>query len=123
MEELTATNFIEEIINDELSSGKVSSVQTRFPPEPNGYLHIGHAKSLCINFGTAEKYGGKCNLFFDDTNPSKEKTEYVEAIKKDIEWLGFNWKEIHYASDFFDDIYSLAVKLIEDGKAFVCDMT
>lgn len=119
----SAVNFIEEIINEELSSGKVSCVHTRFPPEPNGYLHIGHAKSLCINFGTAQKYGGLCNLFFDDTNPSKEKTEYVEAIKKDIEWLGFNWYEIHYASDFFDDIYRLAVKLIKDGKAFVCDMT
>ena len=118
-----ATNFIEEIINEELSSGKVETVHTRFPPEPNGYLHIGHAKSLCINFGTAQKYGGVCNLFFDDTNPSKEKTEYVEAIKKDIEWLGFHWYEIHYASDFFDVIYELAVKLIKDGKAFVCDLT
>lgn len=123
MEEKVATNFIEEIINEELSNGVVSCVHTRFPPEPNGYLHIGHAKSLCINFGTAQKYDGLCNLFFDDTNPSKEKTEYVEAIKKDIEWLGFKWYEIHYASDFFDDIYRLAVKLIEDGKAFVCDMT
>ncbi len=123
MEEVISTNFIEEIINEELNSGKVSCVHTRFPPEPNGYLHIGHAKSLCINFGTAKKYGGLCNLFFDDTNPSKEKTEYVEAIKKDIEWLGFKWYEIHYASDFFDDIYRLAVKLIKDGKAFVCDMT
>ncbi len=123
MEERIATNFIEEIINEELDSGKVSCVHTRFPPEPNGYLHIGHAKSLCINFGTAKKYDGLCNLFFDDTNPSKEKTEYVDAIKKDIEWLGFKWYEIHYASDFFDDIYRLAVKLIKDGKAFVCDMT
>lgn len=123
MEEKTAVNFIEDIINDELNSGKVSRVHTRFPPEPNGYLHVGHAKSLCINFGTAQKYNGLCNLFFDDTNPSKEKTEYVDAIKKDIEWLGFKWYEIHYASDFFDDIYRLAVKLIKDGKAFVCDMT
>ena len=118
-----AKNFIEDIINEELSEGKVTTVHTRFPPEPNGYLHIGHAKSLCLNFGTAEKYGGVCNLFFDDTNPSKEKTEYVDAIKKDIEWLGFKWYEIHYASDFFDTIYSLAVKLIKDGKAFVCDLT
>lgn len=123
MLENNSTNFIEEIINEELSSGKVTSVHTRFPPEPNGYLHIGHAKSLCINFGTAEKYNGLCNLFFDDTNPSKEKTEYVDAIKKDIEWLGFKWYEIHYASDFFDDIYNLAIKLIKDGKAFVCDLT
>ena len=120
---MEAKNFIEEIINDELESGKTTCVHTRFPPEPNGYLHIGHAKSLCLNFGTAEKYGGLCNLFFDDTNPSKEKTEYVEAIKKDIEWLGFKWYEIHYASDFFDVIYEKAVKLIKDGKAFVCDLS
>ncbi|MDD6927623.1 MAG: glutamine--tRNA ligase/YqeY domain fusion protein [bacterium] len=120
---IEAKNFIEDIINEELSEGKVTTVHTRFPPEPNGYLHIGHAKSLCLNFGTAEKFGGVCNLFFDDTNPSKEKTEYVDAIKKDIEWLGFKWYEIHYASDFFDTIYSLAVKLIKDGKAFVCDLT
>ncbi|MBR1891510.1 MAG: glutamine--tRNA ligase/YqeY domain fusion protein [Clostridia bacterium] len=120
---MEAKNFIEEIINQELAEGKVTTVHTRFPPEPNGYLHIGHAKSLCINFGTAQKYGGVCNLFFDDTNPSKEKTEYVEAIKKDIEWLGFSWYEIHYASDFFDQIYAFAVKLIKEGKAFVCDLT
>ena len=120
---MEAKNFIEEIINGELESGKTTCVHTRFPPEPNGYLHIGHAKSLCLNFGTAEKYGGLCNLFFDDTNPTKEKTEYVEAIKKDIEWLGFKWYEIHYASDFFDVIYEKAVKLIKDGKAFVCDLS
>ena len=120
---MEAKNFIEEIINGELESGKTTCVHTRFPPEPNGYLHIGHAKSLCLNFGTAEKYGGLCNLFFDDTNPSKEKTEYVEAIKKDIEWLGFKWYEMHYASDFFDVIYEKAVKLIKDVKAFVCDLS
>ncbi|MBP5177327.1 MAG: glutamine--tRNA ligase, partial [Clostridia bacterium] len=120
---MESNNFIEDIINEELAEGKVTTVHTRFPPEPNGYLHIGHAKSLCINFGTAQKYGGVCNLFFDDTNPSKEKTEYVDAIKKDIEWLGFHWYEVHYASDLFDVIYSLAVKLIKDGKAFVCDLT
>lgn len=120
---MEAKNFIEEIINGELESGKVTTVHTRFPPEPNGYLHIGHAKSLCLNFGTAQKYDGLCNLFFDDTNPSKEKTEYVEAIKVDIEWLGFKWYEIHYASDFFDVIYEKAVKLIKDGKAFVCDLS
>lgn len=118
-----AKNFIEDIINEELAEGKVTEVHTRFPPEPNGYLHIGHAKSLCLNFGTAKKYGGKCNLFFDDTNPSKEKTEFVDAIKQDIKWLGFEWFEIHYASDFFDTIYSLAIKLIKDGKAYVCDLT
>lgn len=120
---MEAKNFIEEIINEELESGKVQCVHTRFPPEPNGYLHIGHAKSLCLNFGTAKKYGGLCNLFFDDTNPSKEKTEYVNAIKADIEWLGFKWYEIHYASDFFDDIFNFAVKLIKDGKAYVCDLS
>ncbi len=120
---IESKNFIEEIINDELSSGKVNSVHTRFPPEPNGYLHIGHAKSLCLNFGTAKKYNGVCNLFFDDTNPSKEKTEYVNAIKEDIKWLGFDWFEMHYASDFFDEIYNLAIKLIKDGKAYVCDLS
>ena len=118
---MDANNFIEDIINEELAESKNTVVHTRFPPEPNGYLHVGHAKSLCLNFGTAEKYNGMCNLFFDDTNPSKEKTEYVEAIKADIEWLGFKWYEIHYASDFFDEIYNRAIKLIKDGKAFVCD--
>ena len=118
-----ARNFIEDIINEELAEGKVTEVHTRFPPEPNGYLHIGHAKSLCLNFGTAQKYNGKCNLFFDDTNPSKEKTEFVDAIKADIEWLGFKWYEIHYASDFFDTIFELAVKLIKEGKAYVCDLS
>ncbi len=118
-----ATNFIEQIINEELESKKVNSVYTRFPPEPNGYLHIGHAKSLCINFGVKEKYNGKCNLFFDDTNPSKEKTEFVEAIKADIKWLGFTWDKETYASDFFEKIYEFAIELIKKGKAFVCDMT
>ncbi len=120
---MESKNFIEDIINEELAEGVNDTVHTRFPPEPNGYLHIGHAKSLCLNFGTAKKYNGMCNLFFDDTNPSKEKTEYVEAIKKDIEWLGFKWHEIHYASDFFEEIYGFAVRLIKDGKAYVCDLT
>ena len=118
-----ANNFIEQIINDELSSGKVNCVQTRFPPEPNGYLHIGHAKSLCLNFGVKEKYNGKCNLFLDDTNPSKEKEEYEEAIKKDIAWLGFEYDKITHASDFYDKIYEFAEKEIMMGNAFVCDMT
>ena len=117
------TNFIEQIINEELESGKVSGVYTRFPPEPNGYLHIGHAKSMCINFGIKEKYHGKCNLFFDDTNPSKEKTEFVDAIRNDIRWLGFEWDKETYASDFFEQIYGYAVQLIREGKAFVCDMS
>ena len=117
-----ATNFIEQIINEGLESGAVKEVYTRFPPEPNGYLHIGHAKSLCLNFGIKEKYNGKCNLFFDDTNPSKEKTEYVNAIKEDIKWLGFSYDKETYASDFFEKIYEFAIELIKKGKAFVCDM-
>ncbi len=118
-----ANNFIEQIINEELSNGKVDGVYTRFPPEPNGYLHIGHAKSLCLNFGIKEKYNGKCNLFFDDTNPTKEKTEFVDAIKADIKWLGFTWDKETYASDYFEKIYEFAVELIKKGKAFVCDMS
>ncbi len=118
-----AANFIEQIIDEDLAAGKVSAIQTRFPPEPNGYLHIGHAKSMFVNFGTAEKYNGKCNLFFDDTNPSKEKTEFVEAIRADIRWLGYKWEKEVYASDFFDIIYEYAEKLITEGKAFVCDLS
>ncbi len=117
------TNFIEQIINEDLESGKVKEIQTRFPPEPNGYLHIGHVKSMLVNFGTAKKYGGKCNLFFDDTNPSKEKTEFVEAIKRDIHWLGYDWAKEVYASDFFDTIYAYAERLISEGKAFVDDLS
>ena len=118
-----ATNFIEQIIEEDLASGKIKAVQTRFPPEPNGYLHIGHAKSMYVNFGIAEKYGGKCNLFYDDTNPSKEKTEFVDAIKRDITWLGYHWAKEVYASDFFDTIYEFAEKLILEGKAFLCDLS
>ena len=118
-----ARNFIEQIIDEELESGKVSAVQTRFPPEPNGYLHIGHAKSLCLNFGVKEKYNGKCNLFLDDTNPSKEKEEYEEAIKKDIEWLGFSYDKITHASDYYEDIYNFAEQEIMLGNAFVCDLS
>ena len=116
-------NFIEEIIDDELASGKVSKIITRFPPEPNGYLHIGHAKALCINFGMKEKYQGECNLRFDDTNPAKEDVEYMESIKEDIKWLGFDWDRVLNASDYFDQMYECAVKLIKDGKAYVCDLT
>lgn len=118
-----AANFIEQIIDADLAAGKVTAVQTRFPPEPNGYLHIGHAKSMFVNFGTAEKYGGKCNLFFDDTNPSKEKTEFVDAIRRDILWLGYRWEKEVYASDFFENIYAYAERLIAEGKAFVCDLS
>ena len=114
-----ATNFIEQIVEDDLAAGKISAVQTRFPPEPNGYLHIGHAKAMFVDFGTAQKYGGKCNLFFDDTNPSKEKTEFVDAIRADIRWMGYEWAREVYASDFFDTIYEYAEKLILMGKAFV----
>ncbi len=125
MEEIVKSNsnFIHDIIDEELASGKNTRVQTRFPPEPNGYLHIGHAKAICIDFSTAEKYGGECNLRLDDSNPSKEDVEYVEAIKADIEWLGYKWNNVYYASDYFDFVYECAIKLIEKGKAFVCDLT
>ena len=116
-------NFIEDIIDGDLASGKVSEVYTRFPPEPNGYLHIGHAKSLCINFGIKAKYNGKCNLRFDDTNPSKEDVEYVESIKADIKWLGFEWDKLLFASDYFDVMFDCAVKLIKKGLAYVSDET
>lgn len=115
------TNFIEEIINKDLESGAVSEIITRFPPEPNGYLHIGHAKSLCINFGMKEEYNGKCNLRYDDTNPSKEDVEFVNSIKEDIAWLGFKWDKELYASDYFDRMYECAVGLIKKGLAYVCD--
>lgn len=117
-----ANNFIEQIIEKDISNG-VSPIQTRFPPEPNGYLHIGHAKAICIDFGTAQKYGGKCFLRYDDTNPSKEDVEYVDAIESDIKWLGFSWAKKVYASDYFDIMYKCAVELIEKGLAYVCDYT
>ncbi|MDD3831184.1 MAG: glutamine--tRNA ligase/YqeY domain fusion protein [Clostridia bacterium] len=116
-----ANNFIEQIIEKDIETGKVSSVQTRFPPEPNGYLHIGHAKSLCINFGIADKYNGKCYIRYDDTNPTKEDEEYVKAIEQDIQWLGFKWDGIRFASDYFDMMFDCAVELINKGLAFVCD--
>lgn len=117
------SNFIYDFIDKDLEEGVYSRVQTRFPPEPNGYLHIGHAKAICIDFGTAEKYGGKCNLRLDDTNPTKEDVEYVDAIKEDIEWLGFKWNNIYYASDYFDFIYECALKLIDKGLAYVDEST
>ncbi len=123
MEEINlSSNFIYDIIDEELESGVNTRVQTRFPPEPNGYLHIGHAKAICIDFMTAEKYNGICNLRLDDTNPSKEDVEYVDAIKEDIEWLGFKWENCLYASGYFDFIYECAIKLIKMGKAYVCDL-
>ena len=116
-------NFIEQAIESDLESGRFQNVNTRFPPEPNGYLHIGHAKSICLNFGLAKANRGSCNLRFDDTNPVKEDTEYVEAIMEDIQWLGFKWDSLHYASDYFDQLYSWAEKLIESGDAYVCDLS
>ena len=121
MSEEKSLNFIEEIIENDLNSGKYKFIITRFPPEPNGYLHIGHSKSICLNFGLSAKYGGKTNLRFDDTNPVTEDTEYVESIKDDIRWLGFNWSEELYASDYFDTLYEYAVKLINKGLAYVED--
>jgi len=120
----THTHFIHEIINGDLASGKHTTVITRFPPEPNGYLHIGHAKSICLNFGTAVKYGGRCHLRFDDTNPAKEEVEYVESIQEDIRWLGFDWGDhLYFASDYFQQLYDYALSLIKQGKAYVDDLT
>lgn len=119
----SASNFIHNIIDKDLESQKYGErVHTRFPPEPNGYLHIGHAKSICLNFSTAEKYHGKCNLRYDDTNPVKEDMEYVQAIEEDVRWLGFQWDERLWASDYFDKMYEFAIRLIKKGKAFVCDL-
>lgn len=117
------SNFIREAVEEDLRTGRFDHVQTRFPPEPNGYLHIGHAKALCIDFGIAEAFNGVCNLRFDDTNPVKEDTEYVDAIKEDIQWLGFQWGQELYASDYFDTLYDFAVELIKKGKAYVDDLT
>lgn len=116
-------NFIEEIIVNDLKNGVVESVITRFPPEPNGYLHIGHAKSICLNFGLAEQFGGRCNLRFDDTNPTKEEQEYVDSIMHDVKWLGFEWAELCYASDYFGRFHGWAIDLIESGKAYVDDQS
>lgn len=122
---ILSSNFIQTIINEDLKTGKYNGrVHTRFPPEPNGYLHIGHAKSICLNFGLALEYGGLCNLRFDDTNPSKEDVEYVESIKEDVRWLGFDWGDrMYYASDYFDQLYEYAVQLIKTGLAYVCDLS
>ena len=118
------SNFIRTIIENDLASGKCKKVVTRFPPEPNGYLHIGHAKSICLNFGLAREYGGVCHLRFDDTNPTKEDVEYVESIMEDVHWLGFDWQDnLFYASDYFDQLYDYAEMLIKDGKAYVCDLS
>src|SRR6188474_2181677 len=123
MTEEKSLNFLEEIVENDLKEGKYKSIITRFPPEPNGYLHLGHSKSICLNFGLATKYGGKTNLRFDDTNPVTEETEYVESIKEDIKWLGFNWSQELYASDYFEKLYEFAVLLINKGLAYVDDST
>ncbi|HYH55763.1 MAG TPA: glutamate--tRNA ligase family protein, partial [Anseongella sp.] len=122
MREERSNNFLEDIIEKDIAEGKYGGrVHTRFPPEPNGYLHIGHAKSICLNFGLAERYQGQCNLRFDDTNPLKEKADYVTSIKADIKWLGFEWSGEYYASDYFEQLYEYALKLIRDGNAYVDD--
>ena len=122
--ETISRNFIEQIIDKDIEEGKCETVCTRFPPEPNGYLHIGHAKSILLNYGLAQEYHGKFNMRFDDTNPTKEKVEFVESIKADIEWLGADWEDrLFFASDYFDQMYEAAVKLIKKGKAFVCDLS
>ena len=121
----TSVDFVRGIIADDNRSGKFGGrVVTRFPPEPNGYLHIGHAKSVCLNFGLAVEFGGVCHLRFDDTNPSREEVEYVNSIQEDVRWLGFDWGEnLFFASDYFGQLYNYAIKLIEDGKAFVCNLS
>ncbi|QEK11146.1 glutamine--tRNA ligase/YqeY domain fusion protein [Crassaminicella thermophila] len=123
MENKTSSNFIKNIIIDDLKTGKHKEIITRFPPEPNGYLHIGHAKSICLNFGLADEFNGKTNLRFDDTNPLKEDTEYVESIKEDVRWLGFEWDGLFFASDYFEEMYNRAILLIKKGKAYVCDLS
>ncbi|WP_010299806.1 glutamine--tRNA ligase/YqeY domain fusion protein [Clostridium senegalense] len=121
--EINSSNFIKNIVIDDLKSGKHDSILTRFPPEPNGYLHIGHAKSIVLNFELADEFKGKTNLRFDDTNPTKEDTEYVESIKEDVKWLGFDWDNLYFASDYFEEMYDRAILLIKKGKAYICDLT
>src|SRR5246500_707390 len=118
-------NFLRDIIAEDVHTKKYGDavVQTRFPPEPNGYLHIGHAKAICLDFGLAAEFAGKCNLRFDDTNPSKEETEYVNAIMDDVRWLGFQWDGLYYASDYFQQLYEWAIQLIKAEKAYVCDLS
>src|SRR3974390_524274 len=117
-------DFIRDIVRADLASGRHKSVVTRFPPEPNGYLHIGHAKSVCLNFGVAEEFGGHCNLRYDDTNPTKENQEFIDAIERDVRWLGFDWgKNLFHASDYFEQLYAWAELLIRDGKAYVDDQS
>ena len=120
----TSRHFIQRIIDEDNKTGKVDNrVHTRFPPEPNGYLHIGHAKSICLNFSLANEYNGKCNLRFDDTNPTAEEDEYVRSIQADVKWLGYDWDNFCFASDYFQQMYDLAIQLIKNGSAFVCDLS
>ena len=120
----TSRHFIQRIIDEDNLSGKFGNrVHTRFPPEPNGYLHIGHAKSICLNFTLAAEYDGKCNLRFDDTNPTAEEDEFVRSIQADVKWLGYDWNDLCFASDYFQEMYDFAVKLINNGSAYVCDLT
>ena len=119
----TSSNFIRDIVIEDLKSSKVKEVVTRFPPEPNGYLHIGHAKAIVLNFELADEFGGRTNLRFDDTNPTKEDTEYIESIKEDVAWLGFKWDGLYFASDYFEEMYNRAVLLIKKNKAYVCDLS
>ncbi|MBO5885011.1 MAG: glutamine--tRNA ligase, partial [Clostridia bacterium] len=121
--EIEATNFIEDIINNDIREGKCNHVQTRHPPEPSGYLHIGHVRNIVLNYGLAQKYGGVCNLRYDDTNQQKESQEFVDSIQDDVHWLGYDWHKIHYATEYFQMNYEVAVKLIKEGKAYVCDLS
>ena len=123
LEQSSSKHFIQQAVEEDIASGRFAGVFTRFPPEPNGYLHIGHAKSICLNFGLAKQFDGTCRLRFDDTNPVKEETEYVDSIMEDVRWLGFQWDSLHYSSDYFDQLYGWAEKLIEQGKAYVCDLS
>ncbi len=123
MEHTPASNFLSSIIAEDLAEGRVSEVVTRFPPEPNGYLHIGHAKSISVNFELAQQFGGRCNLRFDDTNPEKESQEFIESIQADVNWLGYAWDgEVRFASSYFDQLYDWAVHLVKNGDAYVCDL-
>ena len=120
----SGTNFLATVISEDLAAGRHQAVRTRFPPEPNGYMHIGHAKSVSVNFGLAEQFGGTCNLRFDDTNPEKESQEYIDAIIEDVRWLGYDWHgDVLYASSYFDQLYEWARHLVREGKAYVCDLS
>ncbi|HBX73143.1 MAG TPA: glutamine--tRNA ligase, partial [Halieaceae bacterium] len=123
MDTKPGNNFLQTVIADDLAAGRVQTVVTRFPPEPNGYLHVGHAKSICLNFGLAERFGGHCHLRFDDTNPEKESQEFIDAIQEDVRWLGYQWAgDVRFASTYFQQFYDWAVHLVSNGDAYVCDL-